>query len=238
MHVSALVLAALAALSAAVGPAAGPAAGPDAKPAPPDVVCYTLVDAAAPAYPADAAASGAQGESVVLLAVAPDGSVADAKAETSAAPFDEAAIAAARRFRFAAAAHGKKLPQAARVVFRFRAGDGLVALSLEKKLLVVTVPSRVSSEDVVDVGRVLGYMAEERPQPPFPDGVGRIETQIAVDVRTDASGRVASATGGKGPDPYRATAEAYARHWTFRALRLNGKPVTLRGELVFNWRPA
>jgi TonB family protein len=108
---------------APVGPATAPAAGPGAPTpapaAPSGVVPPQLITFVEAAYPAEAQAQGLTADVVLRLRVEADGSVSEVDVMTPAGNgFDEAAVAAARRFVFSpATVNGKAV--AVKIPFKY-----------------------------------------------------------------------------------------------------------------------
>src|SRR5690606_25631467 len=104
--------AALTLLTAQLGQAQEPAPAPA-------VVPPSLVDFVEAAYPPEAEAAGLEGQVELLITIAADGSVTEVEVKTPAGNgFDEAAAAAARRFRFTPAlVNGAPTP--ARIGYRY-----------------------------------------------------------------------------------------------------------------------
>jgi hypothetical protein len=99
----------------------------------------------------------------------------------------------------------------------------------------VRVPVSLADPLLLDAGPVLAFLAEKRPQPPYPRNVERTNERAVVDVEVTTSGQVSWLRSDPGDRSFRALAEQAARGWTFRSLQLNGQPIRLKGQIAFNW---
>jgi len=199
-------------------------------------LCATLQELAFPQYPNDAVAAGLQGDVLVEIDIGKDGRITAAREQSGPAPLAAAARAAVLQWRFGKGPLAGSIPQQAEIIFRYQIGRAVAGLSEESDRLVIITPSEITEAGVINVGgSALSFLAAKRVQPPFPSGAQRQNMRVEVEVETTDDGRVLESRGGSGNPAYRAAAEAVARQWTFRRIIHAGKPVRLRGRLVFNW---
>lgn len=199
-------------------------------------VCATIQDFTFPQYPPDAVASGLQGDVLVEINIGKDGRVSSAREQSGPAALAAAAHSAVLQWQFGKGPLARSIPQQGEIIFRYQIASSKTGLSEEHDRLVVLVPSELAERGVLNAGgSTFSSLAATRVQPSFPAGAKRQNERIIVDVETAEDGSVLQAKARMGITAYCTAAEAATRQWTFRKINHSGKPVRLRGYLVFNW---
>jgi len=121
----------------------------------------------------------------------------------------------------------------------------LTAAGPSKAQPVATTPGTEGSPEVteapgqpVDMEFSKIFVKYRPPAPEYPAiaKIARIQGTVVVVLTIDAKGRVIEAKAESGPEQLHACAVDYAKGWTFRPAKINGKPVSARFKLTMPFK--
>ncbi len=185
-----------------------------------DVLQQTAIRRVQPSYPALAKAAQVSGAVIVEILIDEEGNVASARAITGHPLLKDAAVAAARRWKFLPTElSGEPVQAIGTITFKF---------SLPSS-------SEETSRMIRKSGGVLQGSAIKRVQPSYPQAAKEagVSGAVIVEVVIDEAGFVTSARAVSGDAMLIDAAVEAAQQWEFTPTALKGEPVRVIGTITF-----